>query len=99
MPLTLSLAMLCAACASNPDQVVAEVSTQTITASVAAPVSCVTSDQIPKMPAPTPVDLAKATVDQKVAALAADALAARDAASDARKLLLNCSQLPPEVKP
>lgn len=89
------LALLLAGCAEFPThEPIAPprpiIHTITNRVEVPKPVPCFTEAEQPRPPAPTAIDLATATTDQKAAALAADAEALANYARLVDALLLKC---------
>lgn len=75
-------------------QTVTETQTRTVTnkVDVPVPVACVSRADVPKLPVPTTIDIAKARTDQKAAATAADVEQFERYARAAAALIEHCIQ-------
>lgn len=76
-----------------------EVRTVTNTVLVPTVALCFKPEDVPKIPTPTPVDTATATIDQLAAAAAADLMALDNYAKIVDALFLACQKSTLEVKP
>lgn len=88
----LLLILLVASCASLAPAPSVQTRTVTTNVDIPIPVACVSRADVPKLPAPTTIDVAKARTDQKAAATAADAEQFERYAKAAAALIEHCVQ-------
>ena len=95
----LAVLVLLAGCASLAPEVQVETHTVTNVVRVPVPVLCFNPEDLPALPARTPVDVEHATTDQLAAAAAADAEAFEMYARQVARLWAQClKSVPVEAK-